>query len=219
MFLNEMELFNTMEQLVDPSEYKDLSFEQIYLLFRDTDRRWQETNLRFQEEERKWKESKADAERKWQEVGERIDRLAKMYGGVSENSKDFAEDFFYRGLCNRDELLGITYEEVGRNMQKRTKKLQGEYDIVLYNGDTIVVIEVKYKLHPNDVQDFHDRKLPNFKILFKEYADKKIVGGVAGLSIPEDSIALAEKLGLIVLCNSGDNVQVANSKDFVPDII
>jgi len=151
----------------------------------------------------------------FQETDRKIDKLAKLYGNVSENSKDFSEDFFYRGLQKREELCGIIFDQVGR-MERKTKKLQGEYDIVLYNGDTIIVIEAKYKLHPSDVQDFFDRKLPNFKLLFPEYTGKKIVGGVAGMSVPNDSAELAEKLGLIVLCNSGDLISVANSNDFVP---
>jgi len=88
----------------------------------------------------------------------------------------------------------------------------------LHNGDTIIVIEVKYKLHLNDVQDFYDRKFPNFRKLFTEYNDKKLVGGVAGLTIPTESIELAEKFGFIVLCNSGENVAVANldAENFIP---
>ncbi len=159
----------------------------------------------------------AELDKKFQETDAKIDKMVKLYGSVADNSRDFSEEFFYRALLQRSSLCGIAYEEVDR-MERRTKKLQGEYDIVLHNGDTIIVIEVKYKLHPNDVQDFYDRKFPNFRKLFTEYNDKKLVGGVAGLTIPTESIELAEKFGFIVLCNSGETVAVANldAENFIP---
>lgn len=93
--------------------------------------------------------------------------------------------------------------------------MQGEYDIVLYNGEYMIVIEVKYKLHPDDVEDFLHRKLPAFKPLFPEYADQKLIGAVAGMSVPVDSYETTEKNGLLVLTQSGENISVMNPRDFV----
>jgi hypothetical protein len=50
-----------------------------------------------------------------------------------------------------------------------------------------------------DVDDFHKRKLPNFKKLFPEYKDKKIVGAVAGLSVVNDAAQKAFEYGYLVL--------------------
>lgn len=190
-----------------------LSFEKVWLMFQETDKQFKETDMKFKESERllteKFQESRAFSD----ELGRRIDKLAKLYGGVSENSKDVAEEFFMRGLEKKKSILGLRYDQVGR-LAKSTKKLQGEYDIVLYNGKTMVVIEVKYKLHPNDVNDFVERKLPNFRKLFPEYKDSKVLGGVAGMSVPYDSQELAKKHGLIVLTQSGENMQVMNEKGF-----
>ena len=192
---------------------QEVTFEKVWLMFQKTDNEIQELKGMFKETDRKWQET----HQRMLKTDEKLDKLSNLYGNVAENNKDFSEDFFYRGLENKSELCGIKYEEVGR-LERKRKKLQGEYDIVLYNGDTIIVIEVKYKLHPKDVQDFYDRKLPNFRLLFPEYSDKKIVGGVAGLNVPTDSVILAQSLGLIVLCSSGENISVANAEDFVPQM-
>ncbi len=61
----------------------------------------------------------------------------------------------------------------------------------------MIVIEVKYKLHPKDVQKFYDNQLPLFKVLFPEYADKKIIGAVAGMAVPKESEDVAKSLGYL----------------------
>jgi hypothetical protein len=181
---------NNIEKVNEPmADYgQPLDFEKVWLMFQETDKKFQETDRK-------------------------IDKLAKLYGNVSENSKDVAEEFFKRGLENRNSILGIPYNEVA-HLEKKKGKVQGEFDIVLYNGDCIIVIEVKYKLHPNDIADFVTRKLPNFKKLFHEYAGKKVIGGVAGMSVPNDSSNLAQKHGLLVLTQAGENIALLNPDDF-----
>ncbi|MCF8304329.1 MAG: hypothetical protein K9I94_13720, partial [Bacteroidales bacterium] len=71
---------------------------------------------------------------------------------------------------------------------------------------------------PDDVEDFVNRKLPNFKPLFKEYSDMEVIGGMAGMSIPKTSYELAAKYGLLVLTQSGENITVMNPGDFNPKI-
>jgi len=206
---------DTNEPLSDYGQ--PLTFEKVWQMFQETDKMFLETRKQLEESRKQLEESR----RQFQEVREqsketdrRIDKLARLYGGVSSNSRDVAEEFFRRGLETRDSLFGISYDQLAR-LKKKTRKLQGEFDIVLYNGDYMIVIEVKYKLHPDDVEDFLNRKLPAFKPLFPEYADKKLIGAVAAMSVPTDSYDLAEKNGLLVLTQSGENISVMNPEDFV----
>jgi hypothetical protein len=198
------------------------NFKQVWKMFQETDKLFDKTREEWDKTREEWDKSREELDKsrkEWEEIRKlsketerKIDKLAKLYGGVSENSRDVAEEFFMRGLENNSSLFGISYEQVGK-LQKKTRKLQGEYDIVLYNGDAIIVIEVKYKLHPDDVKDFVNRKLVNFKPLFPEYKDKKIIGGVAGMSVPTQSYNEAAQHGLLVLTQSGDNIAVLNPKD------
>ncbi len=193
------------------SDYEQpLTFEKVWKMFQETDKKFKETDRKFKETDKKFLET----DKKFQATDRKIDRLAKLYGGVSENSRDVAEEFFRKGLESSRVLFGIPYDQVAR-LEKKTRQLQGDFDIVLYNGDYMIVIEVKYKLHPDDVADFIKRKLPTFKPLFSEYADKKIIGAVAAMSVPTDSYQLAEKNGLLVLTQSGENISVMNPEDFV----
>jgi len=185
------------------SEYGEpVSFNQVWKMFQKTDKQFKETDKRMQE-----------TDKRMQETDRKIDKLAKLYGGVSENSKDVAEEFFRRGLEARSSLFGIEYTEVD-HLARSSKKRRGEYDIVLHNGEYAIIIEVKYKLHPDDVSDFVNRKLVNFKPLFHEYAGKRIIGAVAGMSVPPDSYELAAKNGLLVLTQSGENLSLMNPEGF-----
>ena len=193
------------------SDYGEpVSFKQVWKMFQETDKQFKETDKLLTT---KFQETDKLLTGKFRETDRKIDRLAKLYGGVSENSKDVAEEFFRRGLETRNSLFAIEYSEVD-HLARTSKKLQGEYDIVLHNKAYIIVIEVKYKLHPDDVMDFINRKLVNFKLLFREYADKKIIGAVAGMSVPSDSYEMAAKYGLLVLTQSGDNMTVMNPEGF-----
>jgi Holliday junction resolvase-like predicted endonuclease len=205
---------NTEEPL---SEYGEpLSFKQVWKMFQETDKMFKETEKRFRDTEKRFRDTEKrfkETDKKMQETDRKIDKLAKLYGNVSENSKDVAEEFFKRGLEAKGSIFGIEYEEVD-HLERISKKQQGEFDIVLHNGKYVVVMEVKYKLHPDDVTDFVNRKLPKFTKLFHEYADKTLLGAVAGMSVPTVSYDLAEKYGLLVLTQSGENITVMNPEGF-----
>ncbi|MBS3776788.1 MAG: hypothetical protein KGY70_16440, partial [Bacteroidales bacterium] len=83
------------------SEYGEpVSFNQVWKMFQETDKQFKETDKGMQE-----------TDKRMQETDRKIDKLAKLYGGVSENSKDVAEEFFRRGLEARSSLFGIEYTE------------------------------------------------------------------------------------------------------------
>ena len=56
---------------------------------------------------------------------------------------------------------------------------EGEYDIVMYNGDTVALIEVKYKAHTKDIAKLLKNEPQNFRQTFTEYKDYKFYLGLA----------------------------------------
>ena len=64
--------------------------------------------------------------------------------------------------------------------------------MIAINGTELVVTEVKTRLRDRDVKDMLERKLPAFRTDFPEYATYTIYGGVAGLSIADDTEKYAE---------------------------
>jgi len=198
-----------------PTYGQPLNFETVWAMFKETDRflsdKFSETDRMFKET----KEQMQETREQMKETDRKLKELAKMYGGMSKSNADMAESHFYNGLAGKMSLGGVTFEGIQKNLHKQSKQLEGEYDIVLANLNTVVVIEVKYKLHPNDVRDFME-KLPNFRLLFPEYNNHKLFAGLASFAIPDDSKKLALEHGLFLLLPSGDNIKLLNKKGFVP---
>lgn len=144
---------------------------------------------------------------------ENINRVEKQWGNVASNLGDVAEDFFYNGLEFRKRLGGIKFDDISRNVDDMHHR---EYDIVLTNGKTIGLVEVKHKLHPNDVTRFVNETMPAFKATYTLAQKLDVVGAMAGLAVPKDAKTLAEEHGLFVLTQSGKNLRSVNSKDFTP---
>ncbi|CAN2047239.1 hypothetical protein GMMP1_440001 [Candidatus Magnetomoraceae bacterium gMMP-1] len=131
---------------------------------------------------------------------------------MGNNNGDVAEEFFFNGLSETLKLGEFQFDAIDKNLERKTKRLQDEFDIVLTNSQVLAIIEVKYKLHPNDVDKVFNNKLPNFKKLFPQYKDFAIYCGVAALSIPEVSRSKAEEYGFFILTQSGNNIKILNDK-------
>ena len=96
----------------------------------------------------------------------KLDRIAEMLGGVSNNQGKVAEEFFYNTLREHPVLLGKTFDTIDKNITRSVQKIQEKYDILLYNGDTVFIIEVNDRVHPKDIETLIRRKGGNFPLLF-----------------------------------------------------
>jgi len=189
-----------------------VSFEDIKFMFRETDKKFQETDRKFQETDRFLDKLSRESDKGMR----KINKIGKLFGGMGRNIGEQAEEYFYRRLKNHNNLLGIEFSHIKRDLKCETGKLDGQYDIVLQNGQYVFVIEVKYKLHPNDVIKFKEKALPKFKILFPEYEDKKVYVAMAGMTVVPDSKQLCEEYGFLLLTQSGKDFTILNDEDFVP---
>ncbi|SJM90898.1 conserved hypothetical protein [Crenothrix polyspora] len=91
------------------------------------------------------------------------------------------------------------------NMKKHRGQIQEEYDLVMTNGDSVGIIEVKYKTHENDLKKL-ERKMRNFKVLFPWFKDYKIYGALAAFHVNEVAKKEALERGFFVLQRSGEVV-------------
>lgn len=67
----------------------------------------------------------------------------------------------------------------------------------------------------SDVND-HLERLAKFKRMMPRYADVRAMGAVAAMVIPENVARYAERQGLFVLAQSGDDVVIINDAQFRP---
>ncbi len=145
----------------------------------------------------------------------RLDKLAKIYGGVSQNQGDAVEEFFFNTLKGKKRIGNMVFDTIQKNMRVDGKNLKGEYDIVLYNGSSVAIIETKYKAHIIDIENLREKKIPNFRKLFPFFDNYKIFAGIAGFHINDDVVKKAEEYGFFVLKRKGKIVEF--DTDFVKE--
>jgi len=144
-----------------------------------------------------------------QKTEETVRKVAKQLGGIGNNNGEIAHQYFFRGLKHKMSLNGISFNEIKQKLSNSFKDKSGEYDILLVNADSIVIVEVKYSVNPKDVSRFYEQ-LQYFKFLFPMYSEYKIFGAIAGFAIPDDALTLSEKYGFFILTKSGKEIEILN---------
>ena len=153
----------------------------------------------FKEEQKALQAAQVETDRK-------LEKVSDLLGGIGRNQGDVAEDFFFNSLVDDPHLGGIHFDDISKNESKQRGKLQEEYDIVMTNGNAIGIVEVKYKVHENDLSKL-DRKMRNFKTLFPVYENYKLYGAIASFHINDDAKKEALERGFFVLQRKGEVVQ------------
>jgi hypothetical protein len=151
----------------------------------------------------------AELKKQMAETDRYIKETNKMVNGISQSNGDFAEEAIYSALEESMVYGGIKFEDINPNMKRKSKakKLQGEYDIVLKNGDTLAIIETKYKVRQQDVDKLVNEKVGKFRKLYPEYNDYKLILGIGGMSFDVESIASANENGVGIIKVIGEKVE------------
>ena len=137
----------------------------------------------------------------------KLSKLADMYGGVGNNQDKVTEEFYYNSLKHKLEINGIQFDFIEKNVTRSKGDIEEKYDILLVNGKDVFIVEVKYRLHPRDIDCLLGRKLANFIKLFPEYQDYKIHLALASFAIEEDVKRMALEQGITVLQRRGNIIE------------
>jgi hypothetical protein len=79
--------------------------------------------------------------------------------------------------------------------------------VVLYNGESVAIIEIKYKARTADLEQMVAAKVPNFRALFPYYQDYKIYLGLGSMSFDDRVSKKARELGIGLLRQDGKTVE------------
>jgi len=172
--------------------------------FDDIWRLFQETNLQFQETDRKFQET----DRKIKEMTISIGRLGNKLG-------DFVEEMVRPAAVRLFQEWGIAVHEVHRQVVANRQGAAIEVDLLVVNDEDVVAIECKSTLSVDDVNE-HLVRLGKLKELLPSYADKRVLGAVTGMVIPDHVATYAYRQGLFVLAQSGESVVILNDAKFQP---
>jgi len=185
-----------------------LSYEQVWLLFKETDRQFKETDRQFKETDRQFKET----DRQFKETDKKIKALSELF--TSQWGK-LVESLANGSVLRLLKDAGVQVYYTSERVSGCTQGENFEFDILAYNGDQIVAIEVKTTLKPSDVKAWL-KKLGKFKTYLPGYANKQVMGGVAFLRADAGSEIQALNAGLFVIKALNDSAILLNPPGFVP---
>ena len=134
----------------------------------------------------------------------KVDKMAEMYGGVSNNLGAVAEEFYHNSLKAEPVLAGVRFDFIDKNAKRSGGGVEDEFDLLLVNGSEACVVEVKHKAHESDLERLLNKKAPNFRRLFPEYADRRQWLALAAFHIHDDLKKAALARGVTVLQRKGD---------------
>ncbi|GHT15104.1 hypothetical protein AGMMS4956_14340 [Bacteroidia bacterium] len=159
------------------------------------------------EAEERFKKYAKQQEKDAIEAKVRMKKLEEMVGGISNNNGYLAEEYFYNALDATRKFGNIKFDFIERNRERHIGKVKDEFDIIMFNGSSVAIIEAKYRAHQNSLQHLTTKKVQNFRTLYPEYAKHKLYLGIASMSFNEDVIKEAKELGIGILKQKGDTIE------------
>ena len=138
----------------------------------------------------------------------KLERMGIQLGNINQNIGATTEEYFYNSLYDNPMLGNIKFDTISKNLHWRDKKIEDEFDIIMYNGNSVAIIECKYKAHKNDLLKLMTKKVENFRAISEDYRDYTIYLGLASFCFYPELEQLAHENGVAVLKQKGEIVQV-----------
>ena len=188
------------------SDYPTATPESVWAALRESDRLRKENERFLNEKIAALTEKQAETDRQMKETDKRLDRLAEITGGISNNQGLFAEEYFFNSFKNgKRNFFGEKFEGVEKRVKGFKPGNSDEYDILFVNGSSVAIVEVKYKAHKSDVQKVL-HKAKTFRINFPEYEKHQIFLGLATMAFYEELEQECINEGIAIVKQVGDSV-------------
>lgn len=196
------------------------TLDDVWALFRETDRKFQETDRligELREESRETDRKFQETDRRFQQTEKLLNTISRQLGEQGNRLGDFVQAMVKPAVVRllRERQLPVhqvlsnllAYDDDGCPLM--------EIDLLVVNSEVAVAVECKTHLGTDDVRE-HLERLAQFKACFGQYAGYKLLGAVAAMVLPEDVGRFAYRQGLFVLAQSGDAVVIRNDRRFEP---
>ena len=221
--MTDEELKSLVASLAIESKETDRQLRQLKEMFAETDKRMEKTDLKIAKVSedidsvsKKVSEQIDSVSKKVSEhidsmskkVFGQIDSVSKQMGGINENIGHHAEQFFQNVLADKKVFGGIKYDDIILNMGYKDKTGEVEFDIVLENGNSVALIEVKNRIHPDFVKKLAEERINKFRRYFPMYKGYDVYLGIAGFSFSEPVLEEARKYGVGIIRQVGEGIEI-----------
>jgi len=153
-----------------------------------------------------------EAEKRNKEAEKRMKKIEETVGSWSNNHGCFAEEYFFNSFENgKQNFFGEKFDEIEKNVKGIKKNYKDEYDILLINGKSLGIVEVKFKAHKNDVPKIL-KKAETIRINFPEFKNHQVYLGLATMAFYPELEQECIDHGIAIIKQVGDTV-VINDKN------
>ncbi|MDR1575786.1 MAG: hypothetical protein LBS37_07255 [Treponema sp.] len=188
-----------MEAVQTVPEWKATA-DEIWAMMKETDRRMKETD------------------RQMRESGSRLDQqlgnLGKQLGKLGNRFGEMVEYMIVPNLVEKFRELGFEVERTSRDMviASKTRRIFTEVDVLLENGDKVIIVEIKNKPSIGDINDHIERMEKLRKDADFHHDQRKYRGAIAGVVFGESEKTYALKQGFYVIEPSGETFTIIEPK-------
>ena len=196
--------------------YKNLSWDDIKAIYseiaemqKENEKRQKETDRQIKETDRVIKESNVEIKKILKESSLQVKELGRNIGGISNSNGEMAEEYFYNSFKADTTFANEKFDMVEKNSKRSRGDIEGEFDIVLLNGKSVAVIEVKYSAKPDNIRiDKLIERVDIFKKLYPEHKNHNIYLGVAAMSFKSGLETKLHKAGIATIKQIGKKMVV-----------
>jgi hypothetical protein len=206
-----------------------LTYEQLMEMFRQAN---EQANERFEkaEQQREKDREERDAERakdrearrkadaKYEQLRRELNRQMKethrKISALGSRVGEIVENMIGGRIVNKFRALGYEVRHYTRNhyFESRDLGIRGEIDLVLYNGDVNILIEVKTTLGRSDVRR-HLKRMAEYRRFVDVVRtmwppSTRFIGAIAGAVVKEGVPELAHENGVYTIVQSGEAVEI-----------
>ena len=187
--------------------------EQLSKLSREFEEERNRSRKEFEEERRRsrqefeeeLKRSGLEFDKRMEKLENKLNKIGSMLGSISNNQGNITEEYFVNSLKDCLRVGSIDFDYLIENfVAKNGHNTLAEYDILLVNGESVAIVEVKYKAHIKDLEKL-PRKIEELKNL-PQYRDYRVYAGIATFFATNELIKRAEEQGYFILQRKGDIV-------------
>jgi hypothetical protein len=144
--------------------------------------------------------SRIEAEKSRIETDRQLKNLGKLVGGMGNSNGEMAEEYFFNSFNVDKTFANERYYKVRRNQIYKKEEIEAEFDLVLLNGKSAVLIEVKYNAKRDNVSiEKIISRIEYFKMLYPECKNFNIYLGVAAMSFKKGLEAELHKAGIATI--------------------
>jgi hypothetical protein len=188
---------------------RGLSFEDVWAMFQETDRKMQETDRRMKETDRRMKETDRQIKETERMMRESSEKLNRKMGELGNKLGSLVEHMIIPDIEKKFNEMGYTFENVATNLKMKdpSGNTYAEVDIALENGDYVMLIEVKTDLKTEHIKE-HRQRMETIRRAGRKWPDKKLLGAVSAAIVEGNVRDYAKKNGFFVISQAGETVRI-----------